>query len=164
MTVAEDHLMDWLRNAHAMEEQAETMLAAQADRTGDYPDLQVRIRQHLAETRGQAEKLRRCIERRGGSVSGLKDAAAKTLAYVQGLVGMMQGDEIVKGAIAAYTFEQMEIATYIALSTAAEMAGDGETAQVANDILDEEEAMADYLIDGLPELVEKYLLRAADED
>ena len=31
-TAAEGHLMDWLRDAHAMEKQAETMLSAVAGR------------------------------------------------------------------------------------------------------------------------------------
>jgi ferritin-like metal-binding protein YciE len=45
---AEEDLMAWLRNAHAMEEQAVTMLEALAGRTGDYPEVKARIKQHLA--------------------------------------------------------------------------------------------------------------------
>lgn len=39
MSKIEENLMAWLRNAHAMEEQAETMLTALAGRTGDYPEV-----------------------------------------------------------------------------------------------------------------------------
>lgn len=53
MTEARDWLITWLRDAHAMEEQAETMLAAQAERIDNYPELEQRIRQHLQETRGR---------------------------------------------------------------------------------------------------------------
>jgi ferritin-like metal-binding protein YciE len=42
--------MTWLCNAHAMEEQAETMLKSLAGRTGDYPDVKERIERHLIET------------------------------------------------------------------------------------------------------------------
>lgn len=37
MTSPEEHLMDWLRDAHAMEKQAETMLSAMAGRLQHYP-------------------------------------------------------------------------------------------------------------------------------
>jgi ferritin-like metal-binding protein YciE len=53
MTKLEENLMSWLRNAHAMEEQAETMLKSLAGRTGDYPDVKARIEQHLTETQRQ---------------------------------------------------------------------------------------------------------------
>ena len=36
---AEDRLMDWLRDAHAAEEQAATMLASTARRIVNYPEL-----------------------------------------------------------------------------------------------------------------------------
>jgi ferritin-like metal-binding protein YciE len=64
MSKLEENLMSWLRNAHAMEEQAETMLKSLAGRTGDYPDVKARIEKHLAETQRQAEALEGCIKRR----------------------------------------------------------------------------------------------------
>jgi len=74
MTGSADHLMDWLRDAHAAEQQAETMLSGMASRIEHYPDLKARIERHLEETRRQATLVRQCIERRGGSTSTLKDA------------------------------------------------------------------------------------------
>ena len=38
-TSAKDHLLDWLRDAHAMEEQAEHMLRSQSSRLEHYPQL-----------------------------------------------------------------------------------------------------------------------------
>ena len=75
MSELEENLMVWLRNAHAMEEQAETMLTALAGRTGDYPEVKALIEKHLAETQRQAESLQECIKRRGGNTSTLKDMA-----------------------------------------------------------------------------------------
>jgi ferritin-like metal-binding protein YciE len=43
MTASQDRIEQWLRDAHAMEEQAETMLTAQASRLENYPDLRRRI-------------------------------------------------------------------------------------------------------------------------
>src|SRR3982751_6618446 len=99
MNKVEENLMAWLRNAHAMEEQAVTMLTSLASRTGEYPDVKTRIESHLAETRRQAEELEGCIKRRGGDTSTLKDIAAKMVAFGQGMSGMFVEDEIVKGAM-----------------------------------------------------------------
>ena len=45
-----EHYHDWLRDAHAMEKQAESMLESMASRIDNYPELRARIEQHLNET------------------------------------------------------------------------------------------------------------------
>ncbi len=57
---ASKHLMDWLRDAHAMEEQAETMLNSMLSRVEHYPELHQRIQQHIEETRTQQSLVRQC--------------------------------------------------------------------------------------------------------
>ncbi len=42
-----EHYHDWLRDAHAMEKQAESMLESMASRIDNYPELRARIEQHL---------------------------------------------------------------------------------------------------------------------
>ncbi len=44
-----EHYHDWLRDAHAMEKQAESMLESMASRIDNYPELRARIEQHLRE-------------------------------------------------------------------------------------------------------------------
>lgn len=75
MADPKDNLLDWLRDAHAMEQQAEQMLKGQASRLEHYPKLKARIEQHIAETQQQRELLEGCISRLGGSPSVLKDLA-----------------------------------------------------------------------------------------
>jgi ferritin-like metal-binding protein YciE len=156
----EENFMAWLRNAHAMEEQAVTMLTALAGRTGDYPEVKARIEQHLGETRKQAEALEACIKRRGGDTSTLKDMAGKVIAFGQGMSGMFVDDEIVKGAMASYTFEHMEVAAYRVLIATAEAVGDPQTKAVCERILEEELSMASDLEGHLPNLTRKYLSRS----
>jgi ferritin-like metal-binding protein YciE len=156
---AEENLMAWLRNAHAMEEQAVTMLNSLASRTADYPDMKARIEQHLLETQKQAKGLEECIQRRGGETSTVKDLAAKVIAFGQGMSGMFVDDEIVKGAMAGYTFEHMEIAAYRVLIAAAEAVGDVQTKAVCEGILKEELSMASDLEGYLPNLTREYLRR-----
>jgi len=155
----ETDLMRWLRDAHVMEVHAIQMLEKQARRIENYPDLRNRILEHLEETRAQAEMLERCIERHGTTSSPLKDSAAAFLGNVQALSGLLFGDEVVKGAIASYTFEHLEIAAYRSLIGAAEELGDGETARVCSEILRQEEAMAGWLERHLPEVTRQHLRR-----
>lgn len=159
MTTADERLNDWLRDAHAMEEQAETMLKATAGRIENYPLLKSRIEQHIGETHAQAERLARCIERRGTSTSSVKDIAGKLMATVQGLSGIFVGDEVIKASMASYTFEHMEISSYRVLIAAAEEAGDALTAETCRANLREEEAMAEWLEENLDPVTRKYLAR-----
>ncbi len=74
---------------------------------------------------------------------------------------MTASDEIVKGAMAGYVFEHFEIASYTALIAAAKTAGDAETVRVCEEILVQEEAMADWLATHLPEVTEEFMVRDA---
>src|SRR3546814_14835335 len=91
MATKDDRLIQWLRDAHAMEQQAETMLKAQESRLENYPELQQRIRQHVSETQSQARRLEECIGRLGSDTSSMKDAAGKMTAMMQGLGGAIGG-------------------------------------------------------------------------
>ena len=159
MANADEHLNQWLRDAHAMEQQAEEMLSAQASRLEHYPVLRGRIQEHLEETRSQRQRLETCMQRRGVSPSAMKDFAAKVTAMMQGVGGMMAGDEVVKGVLASYTFEHFEVGSYRILSAAAEAVGDMETARLCEEICREEERMASWLYDEMPEITATYLSR-----
>ena len=160
-SIAEDHFMDWLRDAHAMEMQAETMLKAAASRIEHYPDVKARIELHISETQAQAQQIASCIERRGGDTSTLKDLGGKAMATAQGMSGMFASDEVVKSGVFSYAFEHMEIASYRSLIAAARALGDEATAQVCEKILKEEEAMATWLADHIQALTMQFLQRAA---
>src|SRR3546814_15520232 len=108
MATAEEQLMDWLRDAHAMEEQAEKMLRATAGRLENYPDLKARLESHASETHRQAERLKGCLDRRGTSTSAMKDLAGRLTAFGQAMSGLFVPDEVVKGSLASSPFEHME--------------------------------------------------------
>jgi ferritin-like metal-binding protein YciE len=156
-TEPKDHLVAWLRDAHAMEQQAETMLSAQIARLKHYPDLRRKMEEHLEETRRQARMIQDCIDRHGGGGTTMKDAMGKMVAFAQGLGGMFADDEVVKGSLASYTFEHMEIASYRILVATAEACGDSATAAICTRILKEEEAMATWLESQMPNLVRAFL-------
>jgi ferritin-like metal-binding protein YciE len=54
---ARDVFVVGLRNAHAMEVQARELMERQSERLGDYPDVQVKVKEHLAETNQQLKRL-----------------------------------------------------------------------------------------------------------
>ncbi|MER8439417.1 DUF892 family protein [Mesorhizobium sp. M1312] len=163
MSETREWLVQWLRDAHAMEEQAETMLNGQLSRLESYPELRERISLHLNETRGQAARLRTCLERMGEDTSTLKDAGGKLLAMAQSLSGVFAGDEVMKGSLASYTFEHMEIASYTILIAAAESLGETEVARACEENLREEEAMAEWLKNKLPATTEQFLARSGSD-
>jgi ferritin-like metal-binding protein YciE len=161
---AAEHLLDWLRDAHAMEEQAETMLTSLAGRIETYPEVKQRLERHIEETRDQQRLVRGCIERLGGDTSIVKDMTGKAMATFQGFAGVFASDEIVKGAMFSYAFENLEIAAYSQLIEAAKFVGDPETVSVCERILQEERAMAQWIEHNTPGLLRQFLMRAEDPD
>jgi ferritin-like metal-binding protein YciE len=164
MATPQENLLDWLRDAHAMEQQAENMLRAQSERLEHYPNLKARIDQHIEETLGQQKLLDECLTRLGGSSSMLKDLAGKAMAFGQAVGGSMMSDEVVKGAMSGYVFENMEIASYTVLIAAAKEAGDTQTQTACEQILQQEEAMANWLKENLPGVTQAFLMRSANPD
>jgi len=77
---AREELADWLRDAHAMEMQAEAMLKGQAARLENYPQLKARIEQHITETQRQARDVEQCLKSMGEDTSALKDTGGKAMA------------------------------------------------------------------------------------
>ena len=157
-----ERLLEWLRDAHGMEVQAEKMLKGQAGRLEQYPKLRARVEQHIEETRAQAGLVEGLIDRLGGSPSSVKDTGGKMLGMGQAMSGLMVGDEVVKGVLSSYTFEHMEIASYKILVAAAEEAGETHIKEVCERILKEEEAMAQWLSDNMAEITQRYLSLESD--
>lgn len=165
MTEPKEHLADWLRDAHAMEQQSATMMRKLVSRLEHYPELRGRIQRHIDETEQQAKRLEGCMKRHGEKTSAMKDVVGRVTATIQGLSGSVVEDEVVKGHLAHYVFEQYEMASYRILMATAEAVGDPETRRVCETNLREEEAMAGWLADNLPATVQTYLQRdTADMD
>src|SRR5215211_5171551 len=120
-----------LKDAYAMERQAEDMLSGQARRADDYPQVKNRLQQHAEETRQQQKRLEQCLDSLGESPSTLKDTFQRTIGAAQSLFNMSAQDEIIKHALADYAFEHFEIASYKGLIALAELNGEPRVAEVA---------------------------------
>lgn len=91
-----------------------------ASRIDNYPELRARIEQHLIETKPIVQ-LETILDRNDISRSVIKDSMSKMAALGQSIGGIFPSDEIVKGSISGYVFEQFEIACYTSLLAAAKM-------------------------------------------
>lgn len=159
MNNAEKRLVEWLRDAHAMEQQAEKMMRTQAGRIENYPEVVQQLEKHIEQTVSQAKRVESCLARYDQGSSSLKDAAGKMTGLGQTLSGIFTGDEVVKGCLAWTTFEHFEIGSYRMLIVAADEVGDHETKRTCEEILKEEEAMAAWLEQNSPSIVHQYLQR-----
>lgn len=152
-----DTLRTWLKDAYAMEQAIVEVLERQLDQFDDMPDAQMKIRQHLELTKTQAERVRGCVERLGDDISHVKSGMANVLGAVQGMSTVMANDKIVKDAMADYAVEHFEIASYMAIMSAASEMGHEDIAMVCEGIIQEEMEMADWLRMQLPMVVRQHM-------
>jgi len=153
-----------LKNAHAMESQALSIMRPQADRIKSYPDVEQRLRQHISETEEQVDRLEALLDDVGADKSVLKDFALSAAGGMAAMGHAAAGDEILKNAFADFAFEHYEIAAYRALITIAEEVGEQAAVSVLQQNLAEEEAMASWLEENLASVTEQFLsLKVAGE-
>ncbi|RDE08097.1 ferritin-like domain-containing protein [Pelagibacterium lacus] len=152
-----------LRNAHAMEKQALSVLKPQAARIDDYPDMQARIARHIAETEGQIERLDAAFALVGEKRSGLRDMVLSLGGAMAALGHIAADDEVLKDVFANYAFEHYEIAAYKSLIQISDRLGLANVALLLRQNLDEEERMAQWLDEHVGLVTEQYLaLREAE--
>ncbi len=152
-----DNFVHWLRDAHAMEAGTLDDLQNLTKRIQSYPQLLARIQQHIEESRGQERRLKELLDSMGESTSALKETVTKVAGNVQAAIGTLFSDEALKNAIASYAFEHFEIGNYRALIATAEAAGETRAVAILQQNLREEEEMARWLEQHLPEITRQYL-------
>jgi ferritin-like metal-binding protein YciE len=152
MATATERINCLLLDAHAVEKQAKTMLDALARRIENYPDVKAQIERHLREGREQAAALQGYVGRHADATPNWKDSTGQSVAMGQGLSGAFVGDKFVKRAM-------IEISCYNILLGAAAAVGDSETRAVCEDILRQEEAMAEWLRKYIASATMEYLGR-----
>ena len=146
-----------LRNAHAVENEALSIMNRQIERLENYPELSSRLRSHVDETKQQLGRLDTILDGLGEDNSTLKDAAASLMGNMAAIGHSVAGDEILKNAFADYAFENYEVAAYRSLITMAEAAAMPRAVPLLEASLREEQAMAEWLEANLPGITERYL-------
>lgn len=164
-------LVQLLNEAYGKERQLEVSLESHLVTT-TRADYEKRLRQHLKETKEHASTVAKRIKQLGGTAEtvslpgpefgatkaaqSLQGAMGKAKAAAQGPLHLAKGsgeqEKMLHNARAEYREEAEEIATYMVIEALATSVGDKQTAKLARDILGEEQRMADYLSELLPQL------------
>lgn len=147
-----DTYIAWLNDAYSMEKNVEQMLSQHARQAKNHPEIKSKLEEHIRVTQSHADRVRDCIERNGGSVSTLKSGTSSVLGALSGMTSGVFSDALIKNCLAEYATEHFEIASYTSLMQAAEEMNDLQTAQICQQIIREEEAMANWLESNLPQV------------
>jgi ferritin-like metal-binding protein YciE len=154
-----EQLIAWLNDAHGMENSLIEILEHQIKDAKDYPQVQAKLEQHLEQTRRHAQTVKGCVEALGGKTSTIKTGMAKLFGQMQALSTGPAKDEMLKNALADYAAENFEVASYTALIRAAQEINEQKTAMECQQILQEDEEMARWILQNLPTLVQQTLQR-----
>ena len=140
-----DLFITGLKNAHAMEHQALSIMKPQASRIESYPDIEAQLNKHIMETEGQIERLERILEGLAEDKSTLKDMALSVAGTFAAVGHTVAPDEILKNSMANFAFESYEIAAYKSLIALAGASGNSDAIPDLDRNLHEEVDMADWL-------------------
>lgn len=149
-------LVAWLNDAYAMEQSLVPVLENHAKDASDFPAVQARLQAHADETRQQAERVKMCLAELGEEPSMAKSALGKIFGTLHAPGTGLYSDELVKNALMDFATEAFEMACYEAISVAARDSGHGRIAELCRQNFAEEEQMAEWLRDQLPETVRAY--------
>lgn len=150
-------LISWLSDAYSMEKSIVEVLKDHSKDASDYPEVQSKIQEHLKLTESQAERVKQCIEKLGGDVSGLKTEMLKMMGVISDLPTKFEEDKLIRNAIAEFATENFEMASYNAIATAARELEEEDVADICEEIIDEELEMAEWLDENIPALTELLL-------
>ncbi|WP_201312948.1 DUF892 family protein [Dyella sp. EPa41] len=160
MTEARELLIDWIRNAHAMEVQSEELLVSQLRRIDHYPELRDRLKSHRDESRTQRAILEDLLHDYRTTPSAWREAGVRLMAFGQNMFQVASSDEVVKGVIMLASFERMEMSVYRALGSAAQLAGEAALVDIFDRLYAQEQAMATWHDEHLSDLVRQFVVRS----
>jgi ferritin-like metal-binding protein YciE len=146
-----------LKNAHAMEKQALSIMRPQVNRLEHYPDLLQRLQSHISETETQIQRLDEVLDSLGERSSPMKDAMLSAFGSMAALGHVTAGDEVLKNSFANLAFENYEIGAYISLVAVARMTGNNDAASLLEQSLDEERRMSEWVARNIPSVIEKFI-------
>jgi ferritin-like metal-binding protein YciE len=159
----DEQLNKYLTDAHSIELQAKAQMTAAPEMAGD-PELSAAFRAHLEETEDHERLIRERLEARGASPSTVKDLAGTLTGKAFVLFARGNPDTPGKLVAHAFSYEHMELAAYDLLARVADQAGDEQTAQVARQIGEQEQAMADRLGSSFDRAVDAALREVSPDD
>ena len=116
-----------------------------------------RLHLHRKETEEQIVRLDALFDQLGESSSSFKDLVMGTMGNMAALGHTVAGDEVLKNHFANLAFENFEIASYRSLITMAEVVGFQQAVPLLQTTLREEEAMAAWVAETIPDVTRKFM-------
>lgn len=161
MSELEQQLVKYLTDVHAIEQQALAQMRVSPDLAAE-PRLAEAFSEHCHETIEHEQRIRERLSDHGARPSTVKDLLGTLTGKGFAAFARVQPDTPGKLTAHAFSYEHMELATYVMLGRVATLAGDEPTAATAHDICEQEQTMADRLaacferaadasLDGTPE-------------
>lgn len=158
-----DELISWLNDAYAMELTNIKILEGHIEDMAHFPEIQMKLQQHLGETRQHAERMKRCIEGIGAKISRGKAGLGKVLGVLQGRSSSMFNDDVVKDVLSESATEHFEVASYRSLIAAAEQLGESRVVEACQENMKEDLAMAEWVDRQVPGLTRHFMERQLAE-
>jgi ferritin-like metal-binding protein YciE len=134
-------LIKHIDEAHAMEQNVLRMLDEMISTTDD-PGILDALEHHRLQTQNHADRMAQRLEAHDTAPSTVKQFGGVLGALAKLPLDFVRGEKAGRNARDAYATEHLEIASYELLRRVAQKAGDTETAEVVQEIIAEEQAMA----------------------
>ena len=134
-------LVKHIDEAIAMEQNVLRMLDSMIQTTDD-DEIKEDLRLHKVETEAQIDRLNERLEAHDATPSLVREAGGIAQALMKSVVDAVRPEKAGRNARDGYATEHLEIASYHLLERIARRAGDEQTAEVARQNREEEEAMA----------------------
>jgi ferritin-like metal-binding protein YciE len=144
LSTIDDQLIKHIDEAHAMEQNVLRMLDGMISTTDD-PDILQELEHHKLETEGHAQRMKARLEAHAAAPSAVRQATGILGALAKMPLDLVRQEKAGRNARDGYATEHMEIAAYELLKRIATRAGDDETAAACDEIIAQEQAMAESI-------------------
>jgi ferritin-like metal-binding protein YciE len=120
-----------------------------------------RLQEHVVETQQHAQRLQECLRLLDAAPSRVKSTLSSVIGSVEGATTALFRDQLMKDALADYASEQFEVGCYTALVSAATQLGYADVARLCRLNLEEDRAMAAWVLQQLPAVVSREAINPA---
>jgi ferritin-like metal-binding protein YciE len=137
-------LVKHIDEAHAMEQNVLRMLDGMISTTDD-PEIVDQLEHHKMQTQGHADRMKQRLSAHDATPSMVRQAGGILGALMKMPIDLARGEKAGRNARDGYATEHMEIASYELLKRIAKRAGDEETVTACDEIIAEEQEMANRI-------------------
>ena len=144
MPTIHEQLIKHLDEAHAMEHDMLRMLDGMISTTRD-PEVLRELEHHRIETQEHVEQMRARLRAHGATPSAVRQLTGIVGALAKLPLDMVRSERAGRNARDGYAAEHLEIAAYELLVRVAKHAGDDETVEACERVLEQERHMAEAI-------------------